>query len=253
MGDAIQSVVVPTLDQSLVTATAVPVATESMNLEAILNAQYEAEVAYHQALWEQAQAQMAAAAAAQAAAIQSLAAQSMDINTLVDQTMAGLPLENMGVTQDLTNINQLMPQNNNLVGNAFGEGMMTAGGFIMPTAAEKETLYKIVAAEGGNIAPQEATNILSTMLNRAKTGNWGGQNLLTIATRPNQYVVYQSGAYLNAALTPESRAACDSLIASVAAGGPTSHIYQSFRSSGSTSYSNNQFVPGGNRYGVPMV
>ena len=253
-GGDIQSIILNNgVDPNLLTNSAAPVVTESMDLESILAATYEAEVAKHQALWEQAQAeaaaQLAQVAAIQAAQIQAFAEYNQQMmDALNQQTLASIEMQ--PISQDL---NAAAALNTTATTGGFGEGALTAGGFIMPTASEKETIYKIVAAEGGNIAPEEATNILSTMINRAKTGNWGGNNLLTIATRPQQYVVYETGAYKSAALNPISRAACDNLLASTSVGGPTSHVYQSFRSAGSTSYSNNQLVPGGNRYGVPMV
>ena len=128
-------------------------------------------------------------------------------------------------------------------------GVGTAGGFVMPTGQNLETVYKIIAAEGGNISPNEAMNIASTMINRARTGGWsGGNDIYKIATAKNQYVVYQNGNYASASLSPESRAAVDTLFATAAAGGGTVHPYSSFRSNGSTSYGGTILEPGGNRY-----
>lgn len=123
------------------------------------------------------------------------------------------------------------------------------GGFVMPTGDNLEVVYKIIAAEGGNISPGEAVNIASTLINRARAGNWGGGNdIYRLATAPNQYVVYQNGNYKSAALSPESRAAVEALFANCAAGGTPPHGYQSFRSNGSTDYGGNILEPGGNRY-----
>ena len=128
-------------------------------------------------------------------------------------------------------------------------GVGTLGGFVMPTGQNLETVYKIIAAEGGNISPNEAMNIASTMINRARTGGWsGGNDIYKIATAKNQYVVYQNGNYASASLSPESRAAVDTLFATAAAGGGTVHPYSSFRSNGSTSYGGTILEPGGNRY-----
>lgn len=236
--------------QAATAATTAPVVTESLDLDAIYQATYEAEMAKYEAQHQLELAQ--AAAATQAENVQSVINyEQLGLTELTQQTMSSV---NQGqlVPQDLTNINQLL-ENQNVSSNAYAGGSMTAGGFQMPTASEKEVVYKIVAAEGGSHNPQEARNILSTMINRAKTGRWGGQNLLTIATRPNQYVVYQTGRYKSAALTPESRAACDALLNTTASGMPADHVYQSFRSAGSTSYSKIQLVPGGNRYANPIA
>jgi len=125
----------------------------------------------------------------------------------------------------------------------------TIGGFTMPSGNELETVYKIIAAEGGNISPNEAVNIASTMINRARTGGWyGGNDIYKIATAKHQYVVYETGKYKSASLSPESRAAVDQLFASCAMGGNTAHGYSSFRSHGSTGYKGTVLEPGGNRY-----
>ena len=125
----------------------------------------------------------------------------------------------------------------------------TAGGFVMPDGVNKEVVYQIIAAEGGNISPQEAVNIASTMINRARAGNWGGgTDIFGIATAPDQYVVYQNGTYASTTLNADSRAAVDALFTDCANGGATPHSYQSFRSNGSTGYGGNILVPGGNRY-----
>lgn len=125
----------------------------------------------------------------------------------------------------------------------------TAGGFVMPAGDQLETVYKIIAAEGGNISPNEAVNIASTMINRARSGGWyGGNDIYKIATAKHQYVVYETGKYKSASLSPESRAAVDQLFASAAMGGATAHGYSSFRSHGSTGYKGTVLEPGGNRY-----
>lgn len=126
---------------------------------------------------------------------------------------------------------------------------ITAGGFVMPAGAQYDTVCRIIAAEGGNRSPQEAVNIASTMINRARSGRWGGGNdIFKLATAKNQYVVYQTGRYKTAMLNPESQAAVNQLFATAAAGGPTAHNFQSFRSNGSKSYGGTILSPGGNRY-----
>ena len=128
---------------------------------------------------------------------------------------------------------------------------INAGGFIMPTGEQKEVVYKIIAAEGGNRSPQEAMNIASTMINRARAGIWtGGNDIYKLATAKDQYVVYQNGDAASAVLNADSRAAVDNLFAIASMGGSTTHNYQSFRSYGSTSYGGTILDPEhkGNRY-----
>ena len=240
-------------DQNSSLTNNMPVPTESMDLEAIYNATYESEMAKYNAQLEAAQQQLnEAVQAAQAAQVQSIVdPNALGVSDLNAQTMASVL--NQTTPQDLSNINSMISNYNNTTPTNFAEGTLTAGGFVMPTAAQKEVIYSIVAAEGGSNNPQEARNIMSTMINRAKTGRWAGNDLYKIATAPNQYVVYQTGKSANASLSPESRAAVDNLLATTSMGGATDHIYQSFRSNGSTSYSNTILTPGGNRYGNPMV
>lgn len=220
-----------------------PVVTESLDLDAIYQATYEAEMAKYNA---QLQPEVSTAAV-DVAAIQTMVNyDAQGLAALNNDTMSQVAAQT--VPQDLTNINLLLA-NYNSTPPVNLSGGLTAGGFVMPEGIERETVYKIIAAEGGSANPQEAVNIASTMINRARSGGWnGGNDIYKVATAKNQYVVYQNGNYMTAALTPESRAAVDSLFASASVGGTTAHNYQSFRSSGSTSYGGTQLVPGGNRY-----
>ncbi|MCR5483934.1 MAG: hypothetical protein K6E99_05975 [Bacilli bacterium] len=122
-------------------------------------------------------------------------------------------------------------------------------GFVPAMGDQLETVYKIIAAEGGSTNPAEAVNIAATMINRARKGGYGGgNNIYGIATAEDQYVVYQNGDYASASLSPESRVAVEQLFASCSQGGPTPHDYTSFRSNGSEKYGGTILEPGGNRY-----
>lgn len=233
--------------QAATGVTAAPVVTESLDLDAIYQATYEAEMAKYNA---QTQSDTAAVAAAmEASTIETIVNyDEARINAMMQAAETGFSVQNTLVPQDLSNISQLLADYNS-VSPVNLSGGLTAGGFVMPEGIERETVYKIIAAEGGNVSPQEAVNIASTMINRARSGGWnGGNDIYKVATAKNQYVVYQNGNYKSAALTPESRAAVDLLFTSASTGGATAHNYQSFRSSGSTSYGGTQLVPGGNRY-----
>ena len=88
-----------------------------------------------------------------------------------------------------------------------------------------------------------------TILNRCETSNWinsHGRDPIAQATAPNQFVVYQHGSYKryingNAPDTVKT-AVMDAL------NGVRNHDYLSFRSNGSTGYSNNMISSTGNRY-----
>lgn len=111
-----------------------------------------------------------------------------------------------------------------------------------------ELLCAIVSAESDK-SYDDALAVVSTILNRCERSNWissHGRDPIAQATAPNQYVVYQHGSYkryLNGK-APETvkQAVMDAL------NGVRNHNYCSFRSNGSTSYSNNMITATGNRY-----
>lgn len=111
-----------------------------------------------------------------------------------------------------------------------------------------ELLCAIVAAESDK-SYDDALAVITTILNRCEAPNWinsYGTNPIAQATAPNQFVVYQYGsykAYMNGkAPNTVVEAVRDALA------GLRNHEYLSFRSNGSTGYSNNMISPTGNRY-----
>lgn len=111
-----------------------------------------------------------------------------------------------------------------------------------------ELLCAIVSAESDK-SYDDALAVVSTILNRCERSNWissHGRDPIAQATAPNQYVVYQHGSYkryLNGkAPQTVKQAVMDAL------NGVRNHNYCSFRSNGSTSYSNNMITATGNRY-----
>ena len=111
-----------------------------------------------------------------------------------------------------------------------------------------ELLCAIVAAESDKTY-DDALAVITTILNRCEAPNWirsHGTDPIAQATAPNQFVVYQHGsykAYMNGkAPNTVKEAVADALA------GVRNHKYLSFRSNGTTSYSNNMISPTGNRY-----
>jgi hypothetical protein len=111
-----------------------------------------------------------------------------------------------------------------------------------------ELLCAIVSAESDK-SYDDALAVISTILNRCERSNWiasHGRDPIQQATAPNQYVVYQHGSYktyLNGkAPDTVKQAVMDAL------NGVRNHNYCSFRSNGTTSYSNNMITSTGNRY-----
>lgn len=111
-----------------------------------------------------------------------------------------------------------------------------------------ELLCAIVSAESDKTY-DDALAVITTILNRCETDNWirsHGTDPIAQATAPNQFVVYQHGSYkryMNGN-APETvvQAVKDALA------GVRNHKYLSFRSNGTTSYSDNMISRTGNRY-----
>ena len=114
--------------------------------------------------------------------------------------------------------------------------------------ADIELLCAIVSAESDKTY-DDALAVITTILNRCETDNWirsHGTDPIAQATAPNQFVVYQHGSYkryMNGN-APETvvQAVKDALA------GVRNNKYLSFRSNGTTSYSDNMISPTGNRY-----
>ena len=109
-------------------------------------------------------------------------------------------------------------------------------------------VYGVIAAEALAGSVEDARAVADVIINRCRSGAWGGKDPLSVVSAPNQFSVWKSGAYKVKSLTPEQIAAVNDEFNKAAAGLPTTYGFQSFRSSGSTGYSNTQVVPGGNRY-----
>lgn len=113
---------------------------------------------------------------------------------------------------------------------------------------DKALLYAIVSAESDK-SYDDALAVASTILNRCETSNWVatyGKDPIAQATAPNQFVVYQHGYYekfMNSNAPSTVVQAVNDALAGV-----RNHKYCSFRSNGSTSYSNNMITSSGNRY-----
>ncbi len=114
--------------------------------------------------------------------------------------------------------------------------------------ADYELLCAIVSAESDK-SYDDALAVITTILNRCEAPNWirsHGTNPVAQATAPNQFVVYQHGSYkaYMGGRAPETvqTAVRDALA------GVRNHHYLSFRSNGSTGYSDNRITSTGNRY-----
>lgn len=111
-----------------------------------------------------------------------------------------------------------------------------------------ELLCAIVAAESDK-SYDDALAVVSTILNRCETSNWinaHGRDPIAQATAPNQYVVYQHGSYekyMDGNVPDTVKEAVEDALAGV-----RNHNYTSFRSNGSTTYSDNMITDSGNRY-----
>ncbi len=111
-----------------------------------------------------------------------------------------------------------------------------------------ELLCAIVSAESDK-SYDDALAVITTILNRCEAPNWvrsHGTNPVAQATAPNQFVVYQHGsykAYMGGRAPETVQTAVKDALAGV-----RNHHYLSFRSNGSTGYSDNRITSTGNRY-----
>lgn len=111
-----------------------------------------------------------------------------------------------------------------------------------------ELLCAIVAAESDK-SYDDALAVITTILNRCESPNWinsHGTDPIAQATAPNQFVVYQHGSYMSYM----DGKAPEEVVAAVkdALAGVRNHEYLSFRSNGTTTYSDNMITSTGNRY-----
>ena len=115
-------------------------------------------------------------------------------------------------------------------------------------SADVDLLCAIVAAESDKTY-DDALAVITTILNRCEAKNWVrvyGTDPLNQATAPNQFVVYQEGyyeRYINGKAPEKVKIAVQDALAGV-----RNHNYLSFRSGGTTSYSDNRITDTGNRY-----
>ena len=111
-----------------------------------------------------------------------------------------------------------------------------------------QLLCAIVTAESDHSA-DDALAVASALLNRCDTKTYNITNPIEHATKPEQFVVYQTGKYLEYMDNPPEavvKAVSDALM------GVRNHTYLSFRWNGG-SYSDNLITPDGNRYGNSYV
>ncbi len=113
---------------------------------------------------------------------------------------------------------------------------------------EFELLCAIVSAESDK-SYDDALAVITTILNRCESDSWiesHGTDPIAQATAPNQFVVYQHGSYKSYM----DGKAPDTVVQAVkdALAGVRNHEYLSFRSNGTTSYSDNMITATGNRY-----
>ena len=114
--------------------------------------------------------------------------------------------------------------------------------------SDVELLCAIVAAESDK-SYDDALAVITTILNRCETPAWirsHGTDPVAQATAPNQFVVYQHGSYkryMNGNAPETVQTAVKDALAGV-----RNHRYLSFRSNGTTSYSDNKITATGNRY-----
>lgn len=108
-------------------------------------------------------------------------------------------------------------------------------------------LYSVVAAEAAN-DPDDALAVASVIMNRCDAGNWGGTDPISVITASGQFSGYLDGYYQKYYNGSTPIPDCIKTAVDDALNGVRNNSYQSFRSNGSTGYSNNMVSENGNRY-----
>lgn len=114
--------------------------------------------------------------------------------------------------------------------------------------SDRDIIYGVVSAECDK-SYDDALAVASVILNRCESPSWSaefGSNPVGQVTAKNQFVVYQKGyyrSYMGENVPDTVRKAVDDAL-----NGVRNCNYMSFRSGGTTSYSNNRVSPSGNRY-----
>ena len=108
-------------------------------------------------------------------------------------------------------------------------------------------LYSVVASEAAN-DPDDALAVASVIMNRCDAGNWGGTDPISVITASGQFSGYLDGYYQKYYNGSTPIPDCIKTAVDDALNGVRNNSYQSFRSNGSTGYSDNMVSENGNRY-----
>ena len=109
-------------------------------------------------------------------------------------------------------------------------------------------LYGVIAAEAGESnGPDEARAVASVLINRVRSGAWGGNDLRSVMTAKGQFAVISNGSYRKKTPTIEQINAINEEFMKSGMGFSPTYNYQSFRANKS-GYSGIKVTPNGNEY-----
>ena len=115
------------------------------------------------------------------------------------------------------------------------------------TSAQFDTLCAVVRQEAGS-NPEEVKNVVTTIINRMNSGEWGGTTPWDVITASGQFQAYGAGHYKKY-LNHNYDENIPYIVASMLVGNmETTHDWERFNSNSSTSYGGTVLTPGGNRY-----
>lgn len=111
-------------------------------------------------------------------------------------------------------------------------------------------LYGLVAAEAGTSnGAEEARAVADVLINRVRSGVWGGNDLRSVMTAKGQFAVISNGRYKTSNPTIEQINAINEEFTKAGMGLPTTYNYSKFRANRS-GYSGLKVTPNGNEYRV---
>lgn len=115
------------------------------------------------------------------------------------------------------------------------------------TPEQFDTFCAVVRQEAGS-NPEEIKNVVTTIINRMNSGEWGGASPWDVITAPGQFQAYGAGHYKKY-LNHNYDEDVPYIAAAMLTGSmDTTHDWERFNSNGSTSYGGTILTPGGNRY-----
>lgn len=115
------------------------------------------------------------------------------------------------------------------------------------TDEQFDKICAVVQQEAGS-NPDEVKNVITTVVNRMDSGEWGGTTPWEVITAPGQFESYNAGHYKKYQDHKYDESTAYIVASTLNGNMETTHDWERFRSNDSTDYGGTILTPGGNRY-----